>query len=426
MNLHILSFNVFTNMKTVSRFRELRNGFPVIVGAFMLCFIVDGITYSFGILMLELLAEFNDSRGKTALVGSVLTGAQLLGPLFGCLCERFGMLPVVMLGSLLSCAGFVGASFSTRLLQLYVLYGIVAGIGLAMLLLMANVCIIKTFKKNASLAAGIAVCGSGIGTFVISQLVGVLIDSYGWRGALLVQGGVTLQGVICGLLVGGYLSSPTNKPSNRDIKIEITNFEEGQNMTDVAENMDMDSGPKDTKEQDHDETKGVDQQKSYQHDMDSMCKVKGKDEFQINEEESERSHTHENKEYDITTGTKPEIFVIDESLNGRKMSTKGSEDLNESSNGIEAKDDLDTEHQPSKSCVHMLNLDLLTNVKLLVFLASIGAVGLAFWVPFHLLPDQVNEINSSRQIATWIVSSIDNYPRTATFINKQYTSLDIC
>lgn len=148
-------------MKTVSRFRELRNGFPVIVGAFMLCFIVDGITYSFGILMLELLAEFNDSRGKTALVGSVLTGAQLLGPLFGCLCERFGMLPVVMLGSLLSCAGFVGASFSTRLLQLYVLYGIVAGIGLAMLLLMANVCIIKTFKKNASLAAGIAVCGSG-------------------------------------------------------------------------------------------------------------------------------------------------------------------------------------------------------------------------------------------------------------------------
>ena len=45
------------------------------------------------------------------------------------------------------------------------------------------------FDKRRALATGIAVCGSGIGTFVMAPLVSSLVEWYGWRGAMMVQAG---------------------------------------------------------------------------------------------------------------------------------------------------------------------------------------------------------------------------------------------
>ena len=45
------------------------------------------------------------------------------------------------------------------------------------------------FDKRRALATGIAVCGSGIGTFVMAPLVSSLTETYGWRGAMMVQAG---------------------------------------------------------------------------------------------------------------------------------------------------------------------------------------------------------------------------------------------
>lgn len=45
------------------------------------------------------------------------------------------------------------------------------------------------FDKWRALATGIAVCGSGIGTFVLVPLNEHLVYNYGWRSAILVQAG---------------------------------------------------------------------------------------------------------------------------------------------------------------------------------------------------------------------------------------------
>lgn len=49
------------------------------------------------------------------------------------------------------------------------------------------------FEKWRPLATGIALCGSGVGTFVMGPISNMLIKSLGWRGALLTQGGMILM-----------------------------------------------------------------------------------------------------------------------------------------------------------------------------------------------------------------------------------------
>ena len=52
-------------------------GWTVVVAAFFANLIVDGVTYTFGIIMPELLDHFEAGKGKTALVGSLIPGVYL-------------------------------------------------------------------------------------------------------------------------------------------------------------------------------------------------------------------------------------------------------------------------------------------------------------------------------------------------------------
>ena len=56
------------------------------------------------------------------------------------------------------------------------------------------------FDKKRSLAVGLGVSGSGIGTFIFGLLTKVLIDAYSWKGAIVIQGGLMLNCVACGLI----------------------------------------------------------------------------------------------------------------------------------------------------------------------------------------------------------------------------------
>ena len=53
-------------------------GWVVCVGSFMVNFILDGTMFSFGVILLELLEDFHESKAKTAWIGSVLLGLSLI------------------------------------------------------------------------------------------------------------------------------------------------------------------------------------------------------------------------------------------------------------------------------------------------------------------------------------------------------------
>lgn len=57
------------------------------------------------------------------------------------------------------------------------------------------------FRRRKALAYGVAMSGSGIGTFVLAPLVQLLIEAYSWRGALLVLSAFVANLCVCGALL---------------------------------------------------------------------------------------------------------------------------------------------------------------------------------------------------------------------------------
>lgn len=71
------------------------------------------------------------------------------------------------------------------------------------------------FEKRRALATGIAMCGSGIGTFIFSPLNDFLLEKYGWQNLLFIQSGIILNGIICGMLMRPLEAKPRKKTKNK-------------------------------------------------------------------------------------------------------------------------------------------------------------------------------------------------------------------
>jgi MFS family permease len=58
------------------------------------------------------------------------------------------------------------------------------------------------FETKRSLATGIAVCGSGFGTFAFAPLATMLLENFQWQGALLIFAGLILNCAVSGRRTG--------------------------------------------------------------------------------------------------------------------------------------------------------------------------------------------------------------------------------
>ena len=84
------------------------------------------------------------------------------------------------------------------------------------------------FEKKRPLATGIAVCGSGIGTFVFPPVLEVLSEMYDWKNLLLIMAGIILNGAVCGMLMRPLIhreesrnsESSSNLSSDSGIKLD--------------------------------------------------------------------------------------------------------------------------------------------------------------------------------------------------------------
>lgn len=83
---------------------------------------------------------------------------------------------------------------------LYFTIGIGTGLGFGLIYLPAIVSVTTYFEKYRSLATGIAVCGSGLGTFIFSPLTDYLIKEYGWRGSMMIISAIVLNCIFFGAM----------------------------------------------------------------------------------------------------------------------------------------------------------------------------------------------------------------------------------
>lgn len=170
--------------------------------SFMCNMIVDGIAYTFGLFLNDFVEYFQEPKGTVAWVGSLLCGMYLLaGPLVSALSNKFGCRIVCMAGSILASCAFVLSTFSTSVTMLMLTYGVMGGLGFGMIYLPAVVAVGYYFETKRSLATGIAVCGSGVGTFAFAPLANYLLSIFDWKNANLILAGLILNCAAFGALM---------------------------------------------------------------------------------------------------------------------------------------------------------------------------------------------------------------------------------
>ena len=177
------------------------HGWFVVLGAFMIFLICDGISFSFGVVFIYLVEEFEKSKSETAWIGSIFYAMSLgLGPLASFLTIRFGCRKVTIFAGFLSCFGLMASSFVSSLWHLYITFGIVVGSSFSFCYVSCVVIVAYYFEKRRSLATGLAVCGTGIGTFTFAPLCDFLIIRYNWRSCFLILGAISLNICAAGAL----------------------------------------------------------------------------------------------------------------------------------------------------------------------------------------------------------------------------------
>merc|ERR1719244_2268006 len=88
-------------------------GWVVVLASFLCNMVIDGIGYSFGVLLQPLKEEFQAGAGAVAFVGSILAGVIMLtGPVAAASVNKFGTRITCICGSFISSAALFSSSFS--------------------------------------------------------------------------------------------------------------------------------------------------------------------------------------------------------------------------------------------------------------------------------------------------------------------------
>lgn len=192
-------------------------GWVVVVASFMCNVVVDGIIFSCGMLLPLFKEEFEVSNSDVSWVSSLLGGFYLIvGPFVSALANAYGFRTVCILGAVISSVAFGISSFATSIYYLQFTFGVLGGIGFGLIYVPAVIATGFYFEKRRALATGIAVCGSGIGTFLFAALNNFLIPVLGWRYTLVVYAGITLSCVIFGLAFRPL--KPTTRYTDDDLE----------------------------------------------------------------------------------------------------------------------------------------------------------------------------------------------------------------
>lgn len=177
-------------------------GWVVVLSSLFISMVADGISFSFGLLYVEFLNHFQESKSVTSWIGSLFMAVPLLsGPVGSALVDRYGCRAMTMVGGFISGCGFVLAAFSNSIIEMYLTFGVIAGLGLGLCYVTAVVSIAFWFDKKRTLATGLGACGTGIGTFVYSPMTTYFIKTYGWRGTTLLLAGTFFNMCVCGAVM---------------------------------------------------------------------------------------------------------------------------------------------------------------------------------------------------------------------------------
>jgi len=165
------------------------HGWRVVAAAFVVLFTAYGAQYCFGVFFAALLDEFHWSRASLSGVFSLYAFFYcVFGFAAGRLSDALGPRWVIAGGGLVLGGAMAAMALVHELWQPYLLYGLVAALGMGTAYVPCNSTVVKWFAAKRGLAMGLANTGAGAGTLVLPPLAQWVVTGLGWRGAYVVFG----------------------------------------------------------------------------------------------------------------------------------------------------------------------------------------------------------------------------------------------
>jgi len=111
-----------------------------------------------------------------------------LSPIQGYLVDRFGPRLLIAFGCALSGAGWVASAYATSLIQLYLTYGLLCGVGTGIVYVGIVGCMVRWFPDRRGFATGMVAAGYGFGAILTTFPIDTMLKSAGYQHTLVVFG----------------------------------------------------------------------------------------------------------------------------------------------------------------------------------------------------------------------------------------------
>ena len=145
-----------------------------------------GTIYSWSVFVGPLTTYFTKTLGQSVTASDILLPFSVFlaffaiaMPLTGKYIEKYGPRNVTIVGGILTGLGWLLASFATTVPMLYVMYGIIGGIGVGIAYGVPVAVAARWFPDRRGLAVGLTVLGFGFSAFFTANIAGYLIGAYG-------------------------------------------------------------------------------------------------------------------------------------------------------------------------------------------------------------------------------------------------------
>jgi len=157
-------------------------GYNIVAASFVIQGMSIGSLVTYGVFFKEFQNEFGWSRtmisGASAL-NYLITG--LCGILAGRLNDKIGPKMVISATGITLGLAFLLMSLLQEPWQLYLVYGVLVGIGVSTTDIITLSAVARWFIKRRGMITGIVKMGTGFGQFAMPLLAAALISVYGWR-----------------------------------------------------------------------------------------------------------------------------------------------------------------------------------------------------------------------------------------------------
>lgn len=168
-------------------------------GAFLCHLLVFGLTYTFGILFVDVRRDLGAGSAAVGAVPGLASAVVLAGSaLAGRLARRCGVPAVVCAGAVAVAAGLLLSSYATQVWQLALCFGLLFGLGGSCCFVPSLMAVATLSGPRKALSLGVAGSGASIGLILLAPLATALLTETGWRVWLRVMAAVSLAGLLAG------------------------------------------------------------------------------------------------------------------------------------------------------------------------------------------------------------------------------------